>query len=324
MAFSRRRVLVLSAVLAAPTAFAQPGSRKPARLGLIAPTPIFASTSMDGFRAGLRDLGYVEGKNVVLEFRSADGDYTRLPALVRELAALKVDLIVAVGTPATLAAKEVTGTVPIVMIGVADPVRSGIVSSLARPGGNVTGAANQSPDLMRKRLEFLNAAKPGIRRVGVMLNSSNPAQPYSYEAIRPTAAAFKIELFRYDVANLDDIKSAFAAMENQKVEGLIVGNDIVLYSHAREITGLAVRQRILTAGDQQIAQAGGLIGYGSTAEVWRHGASYVDKILRGAKPGDLPIEQPLKVELVVNLATAAALKLFLPMDFRTRVDRVLE
>ena len=329
MPVSRRRLLVLGASLAgvAFACLAQRSGGKPVRLGFLAGLSLASyrgRSNWDALLAGLREHGYIEGKTMTLEVRSADGDYARLPQVAADLVRERPDLIMAVGTPASQAAKQATATIPIVMLGAADPVRSGLVASLARPGGNLTGPSNLSPDLMKKRVEFLVEAKPGLRRIGVLLNSSNPAQPLSFEAIQSIADALKIEPLRFDVRYGEEIRAAFAAMQKQRVEALVVGNDVLLASHAKEIADLAIDRGLLIAGDREFVEAGGLIGYGSTAEVWRHAATYVDKILGGVKPSELPIEQPRNIELVVNLKTSKALGLTLPAAFRSRVDKVIQ
>jgi len=295
------------------------------RIGFLSVVPLSdMKLQLDALRAGLRDLGYVEGKNISFEYRSAEGNYARLPALVADLVQRKVDLIVTVGTAQTQAAKKATATIPIVMVGAADPVASGLVASLARPGGNVTGTSNISPPLMVKRLELLREVRPSIKRVGVLVNPSNPAQRLSAEAVEAAGKPLKIDVHRFEVKTHDEIAAAFAAMAKQHVEAVAVANDSILIANARVIAQLAAKERILSAGNVEYAEAGGLVGFGSIANVYRHSAFYVDRILKGAKPADLPVEQPSKLDVVLNLRTAKALGLSIPQPLLQRVDRVIE
>jgi len=326
MAVDRRQLLafvLLGGAAALPgAAAAQP--RVP-HVGFIIPAPISAiKPQLEALRAGLRDLGYVEGKSLRLDLRSAEGDYERLTPIAMDMVNQKVDLILAAGTPASQAAKAATARIPIVMIAAGDPVASGLVASLARPGGNVTGTSNLSPELMKKRVELLLEAKPGLRRVAVLLNPSNPAQNLSYEAIRSVAKSLKVEPLKFEARTYEELQTAFDAMHKAGAEALVVANDTTLYVNRKFIAERCIRERLPMAGDQTLAEAGGLIGYGSSHEIWRHSATYVDRILRGAKPADLPVEQPDKINLIVNLRTAKALDLVLPGSFRQRIDRVIE
>ena len=326
MAVGRRQFLALvllgSAAAFPGTSGAQP--RVP-HVGFIIPAPISALKSqLEALRAGLRDLGYIEGKTIRLDIRSAEGDYERLTPIAREMVNQKVDLIVAAGTPATQAAKAATTRIPIVMVAAGDPVASGLVPSLARPGGNLTGTSNLSPELMKKRVELLVEAKPGLHRMAVLVNPSNPAQNLSYEAIRSVAKSLKVEPLKFEARTYEEIQAAFDAMRKAGAEALVVANDTTLYVNRKLIAERALRERMPMAGDQTLVEAGGLIGYGSSHEIWRHSATYVDRILRGAKPADLPIEQPDKIQLIVNLRTAKALDLVLSGSFRQRIDRVIE
>ncbi|HEX5768807.1 MAG TPA: ABC transporter substrate-binding protein, partial [Burkholderiales bacterium] len=247
---------------------------------------------LEAFKDGLRQLGYLEGKNISLEFRSAEGRYESLRGLADELVALKVDLIVAFGTPPSQAAKAATRTIPIVMSAVGDPIGSGLVTSLARPGANVTGTSNLSPPLVVKRLELLKESHPELRRVGLFANPANPAQAATVRAVEDAARSLKVEIFQYPVRSTDAIRAAFSSMRTDRIEGLVLGNDTLLIGNSALIAQLAEKQRIRSSGNREFAEAGGLIGYGSVADVNRLSASYVAKILKGAKPGELPIEQP--------------------------------
>jgi putative ABC transport system substrate-binding protein len=280
---------------------------------------------LEAFKDGLRQLGYLEGKNISLEFRSAEGRYESLRGLADELVALKVDLIVAFGTPPSEAAKAATRTIPIVMSAVGDPIGSGLVTSLARPGANVTGTSNLSPPLVVKRLELLKESHPELRRVGLFANPANPAQAATVRAVEDAARSLKVEIFQYPVRSTDAIRAAFSSMRTDRIEGLVLGNDTLLIGNSALIAQLAEKQRIRSSGNREFAEAGGLIGYGSVADVNRLSASYVDKILKGAKPGELPIEQPSKYETFLNLRAAKAADFAIPASFRLlRVDRVIE
>ena len=280
---------------------------------------------LEAFKDGLRQLGYLEGKNISLEFRSAEGRYESLRGLADELVALKVDLIVAFGTPPSQAAKAATRTIPIVMSAVGDPIGSGLVTSLARPGANVTGTSNLSPPLVVKRLELLKESHPELRRVGLFANPANPAQAATVRAVEDAARSLKVEIFQYPVRSTDAIRAAFSSMRTDRIEGLVLGNDTLLIGNSALIAQLAEKQRIRSSGNREFAEAGGLIGYGSVADVNRLSASYVAKILKGAKPGELPIEQPSKYETFLNLRAAKAADFAIPASFRLlRVDRVIE
>jgi len=323
----RKLVIALGAgALAAPLfSFAQQQSAKIPRIGVLTADPLSAvQIQFDVVRSGLRDLGYVEGKNISFELRSADGTYERLPELAAGLVRMKVDIIVTVGTPPSLAAKAATTTIPIVGAGLGDPVGRGLVASLARPGGNVTGTSNLSPPLMVKRLELLKEAHPAVQRVMVLLNPANPVQRPSFEAMMPAAKSLKIELQKFEARNPAEIQSAFVAMAKKPVDAIVVSNDSMLIANSGLIAGLASKHRILSAGDSEFAQSGGLIGYGSTVDVYRNAASYVDKILKGAKPADLPVEQPSKFWVVVNLKTAKVLGIKIPNSIMVGADKVIE
>ncbi len=228
------------------------------------------------------------------------------------------------GTPVTQAVKAATKTIPIVMIAVGDPVGSGLVASLARPGGNVTGTSNLSPPLMVKRLELLKEAHPAVRRVAVLLNPANPAQKLSYEAMETAAKSLKVEIQKFEVRNLGEIQSAFAAMAKQRIDSVAVAQDTILLANAGVIAALAAKQRIASSGNIEYAEAGGLIGYDSITDIYRYSATYVDKILKGAKPADLPVEQPSKFGVVVNMKTAKALGIKIPNSILVRADKVIE
>jgi putative ABC transport system substrate-binding protein len=269
----------------------------------------------------------VDGRNVTIEYRFADGRPERLPALAAELVRLKVDIIVAPNPAATEAAKHATTTVPIVMMGVYDPVRSGLVASLARPGGNITGlSATASPEIVGKLLELLREVAPKVSRVAVLRNPTNPDAADFSRAVERAARALRVELQVLDVRVPNELDSAFAAMTRDRASALLLLADTMFLLHRTRIATLAAKHRLPTvAGSRDLADAGLLMTYGaSVAYAFRHAATYVDKILRGAKPADLPVEQPTKFELVINMKTAKALGLTIPPSLLLRADRVIE
>jgi len=324
---NRRRLLVAlgAGAFAPPVSFAQQLT-KMYRIGYLDAS--FADSRaavVEYVRGGLRDLGYAEGKNIQIEFRWGEGKYERLPALAADLVRIKVDVLVTDGTPCTLAAKQATSTIPIVMISVGDPVASGIVASLARPAGNVTGNAILSPELMLKRFELLNETSPRAKQVAILLNPSNPSHANNFKAAETAATSLKLGLQKFETNNLDDIKSAFVTMTKRGVGAVVVPVDTMFSSNRSAITILAETHRLPTFGDAEFAKVGGLIGLGTIrSEIYRGAATYIDKILKGAKPGDLPVEQPTKFELIVNLKTAKALGIKIPQSVLVRADRVIE
>jgi putative ABC transport system substrate-binding protein len=283
---------------------------------------------LDALRAGLRDLGYVEGKNLVIEFRWAEEKYERLPELAAELVRLKVDLIVTHGTPGIFAAKSATATIPIVMATSGDPVATGLVASLARPGGNVTGMAGFSPELSVKRLELLKDAVPRTRRVAILFNPDNPSQVQfgtDPRAMEATAKLLKLELQQFPARGLGEFDTVFAAMAKRRVDAVVSGQDGMLTFNAGAIANLAAKMRLPLVGAIEFAEAGGLMGYGANRlEMFRRAATFVDRILKGAKPGDLPVEQPTRFETVLNQKTAKALGIQFPERVLARANRVIE
>ena len=280
-------------------------------------------------RAGLRELGYVEGKTIAFEFRWAEGNVDRLPKLAAELVGLDVAVIVTYGTPGVLAAKQATRTIPIVMVTAGDPVGTGIVASLARPGGNVTGSTSITRDLNAKRLELLKEAAPHITRVAVLVNPDNPARaPDLHDELQPlviTAKALQVELQQFKSRRPNEFNAAFAEMAKARIDGLTVVQDAMLNANPRPIADLAAMQRLPSVGFEEYAEGGGLLGYGSDfLEMYRHAAYFVDKILKGAKPGELPIEQPTKFKLVINAKTAKALGITIPQSLLLRADEVIQ
>ncbi|MGC1706920.1 MAG: ABC transporter substrate-binding protein [Pseudolabrys sp.] len=272
-----------------------------------------------------RDLGYQEGRDFVIEYRWADGNYDRLPTLVEDLIRLKVDVIVTHGTPGVLAAKQATTTIPIVMAVVGDALGSGIVSSLARPEGNVTGLTFFNPELAAKRLELLKEAMPELSDVGILLNLTNPMNEPVLPQMTRVAQPLKLELHQFDVRAPTEFEGAFAAMAAKRVGALVVIDDAILLSNSSAVAALALKQRLPACGWSDFAIDGGLMAYGvDFLDMFRRAATFVDKILKGAKPGDLPIERSTKFETIVNLKTAKALGLTIPYNLVARADQVIE
>jgi putative ABC transport system substrate-binding protein len=278
------------------------------------------------FREGLRELGYVEGQNIKIDSRWAEGNYDRLPGLAADFIRLKVDVIVTYGTPASQAAKRATDTIPIVMAAIIDPVASGLVTNIARPGGNLTGQSMMSSDLAAKQLEILKELVPKASRVAVLQNPTNPGNAPEVRQAQDAARALGVRLQLVGASGPSEIDSAFAAMTNEQAGAVIVLVDAVLQNNRARITNLAARHRLPTVyGLREYAEAGGLLAYGpNRLDMFRHAATYVDKILKGAKPGELPIEQPTKFELVINLKTAKALGLTIPQSLLVRADEVIQ
>ena len=328
MTTRRQLLLVLGAgSLAAPLpSFAQQKG-KVWRVGFLGPdTASGTARWVQPFRDGLRDLGYVEGKNLVIEFRWAEGKYERLPELAAELVRLKVDVIVTHATTGARAAKDATTTIPIVMAIVADPVATGIVASLARPGGNITGMTGINDAVAAKRLELLKEAFPRTRQVAVLLNPDNPSDigPV-FQAMEAAAKTLELELHQFGVQAPGEFESAFAAIAKRRVDAIVSSQDTVLTDNSRAVANLAARMRLVSVGPYQFADAGGLMAYGANRhEFFRRAAYFVDRILKGAKPADLPVEQATKFELVINMKTAKALGLTIPQSILVRAERVIE
>ena len=283
----------------------------------------------EAFRQGLRDLGYVEGRNVVIEYRDAEGKHERLPALAAELVALKVDVIVAPPTPAALAAKQVTKTIPIVFAAVSDPVSSGLVTSLARPGGNVTGLSDLTPELVGKCLEQLKQAVPGVSRAAVLWQPGafgERTEKDLLKAAEVAARALGVRLQFVEARGPDDFDRAFSKMTSARADALTVLPTAMFVSERRRLVDLAAKNRLPTVFPyRESVDAGGLMSYGpNLADMYRRAATYVDKILKGAKPGDLPVEQPTKFELDINAKTAKALSLTIPQSVLLRADQVIQ
>jgi len=292
-------------------------------LGTVSASGFGFAGRIEALRAGLRELGYVEGKNLVIEFRWAEDKYDRLPELAAELVRLKVDVIVTHGT-GTAAAKSVTTTLPIVMALSGDPVATGLVASLARPGGNVTGMTGINPEVAAKRLELLRDAFPRTRNVAVLLHPDS-ADGRTFPAMEATAASLKLELHQFEVRGPGDIDSAFAAMAKRRVDAVVTIDGGFITANSGAIANLAAKMRLPSVGLSEFAEAGGLMAYGpNRREMFRRAAYFVDRILKGAKPADLPVEQPTRFETVLNLKTARALGIQFPQAVLARADRVIE
>ncbi len=280
---------------------------------------------LKAFRQGLRELGYVEGKNIAIEYRWAEGDYNRLPELAAELARLKVDVLVTHGVPGTLAAKRTTTTIPIVMAVVGDAVATGLVASIARPGANLTGSAFFNPEVAAKRLELLKEAVPRIARVAILLNPDNPVNGPILQAVDATANALKVEVQQVEARGPKDFEGVFSAVARRRMDALMVQDDGMLIANARGLAELAAKKRLPSTGFKEFAEAGGLMAYAvNFLDMFRRAAAFVDKILKGAKPADLPVEQPTKFELAINLKTAKALGLTIPQSILIRADEVIQ
>ena len=315
--------LALSIGGAAVTVELQP-TGKVYRIGILEALPEAQNAAnLDALRKGLRDLGYVEGRNLIIEYRSADGRAERFPDLASELVRLKVDLIVTRGTPATRAAKTATGTIPVVMATMGDP--HPIVASFAHPGGNITGMTTFSTELTGKRIELLKELVPSLSRVALLHNMGNPAAPPEWEETKTAARSLGLQAELLDVRSQDDLGRAFELAVRQHVDALLIGADGLTQMHQQAIIDLVARNRLPAAYPaREFVEAGGLMAYAvSYPDLYFRFASFVDKIFKGAKPGDLPIEQPTKFELVINLKTAKALGLTIPQSLLLRADEVI-
>ena len=308
------------------SAHAQQPSAKVFRIGYLGLTTAESLPKRpEAFRAGLRDLGYLEGRDFVIEYRWADNNYDRLPTLLADLVRLNVDVIVTHGTPGSLAAKKATTTIPVVFAVVGDALGSGIVSTLARPEANVTGSTYFNPELAAKRLELLKEAMPGLTNVGILLNLANPMNEPILPKMSQVAQSLRLELHQFDVRAPTEFEEAFAAMAAKRVSALVVIDDPVLLSNAPALAALALKQRLPSCGWPDFAIDGGLMAYGVDFLIlFRRAATFVDKILKGAKPSDLPVERATKFETIFNLKTAKAIGLEIPYNLLARADQVIE
>jgi putative ABC transport system substrate-binding protein len=323
----REFMLAIGGAVAGPLiARAQP-TAKTWRIGVLETiSPDLNAKNIEALKRGLRDLGYVENQNYVLEYRSADGDSERFPALADELVRLRVDLIVTRGTPAARAAKSATESIPIVMAAIGEPLGMGVVASLARPGGNVTGLSGFVTELAGKRVELLKELRPGTSIAGFFSNMANPVVPPQWEVTRKAAQALGIEVSLLDVRSTDDIPAAFETAVARRVEALLFGIEAVVQANRQLIADLAARYRLLSIyPSREFVEAGGLMAYGvNYPDLYFRAAFLIDKIFRGANPGDLPVEQPTKLEFIVNLKAAKAIGLTVPPLLLARADEVIE
>jgi len=319
---------VIAFVLMVAVAVAE--AQQPARvlrIGFLAVTsPSTISARIEAFRQGLREFGYVEGKNIVIEYRYAEGKLDRLPALAAELMHLKVNIIVTASSTPTRATKEVTTTIPIVMANDTDPVDNGFVASLARPGGNITGLTSLAPELSGKRVELLKEIIPKLSRVAVMGTSTNPGNARALKETELAAGAFGVKLQYLDVLSPKDVETAFRAATKGRADAVLLLGSPFFLSHRTQVADLAVNSRLPAISNlTEFVEAGGLITYGvSQHDLFRRAATYVDKILKGAKPANLPVEQPTKFELVINLKAAKQIGLTIPPNVLARADRVIK
>ena len=316
-------------LLAAPLAAEAQQAAEIARIGYLGTNRAANPHLHEALRQGLRDLGYVEGRNLMIEYRDAEGKLERLPALAAELVALKLDVIVAPGTPQALAAKQTTKTIPIVFSAASNPVPDGLVTSLARPGGNVTGLATLSPELVGKGLEQLKQAAPGVSRVAVLWTPGGLGERTEKDMLKEADAAGRALGVRLQVVKARgpaDLDKAFSDMARASADALTVLPSSMVLSERRRLVDLAAKNRLPALyAQREFVYAGGLMSYGpNVADLFRRAATYVDKILKGAKPADLPVEQPTKFELVINLKTAKALGLTIPRSLLQRADQVIE
>ena len=326
---ARRRAFVVAAagalVISRFAASQQP--RKIARIGVLVPhSRTFFLNRFGAFRERMRELGYVEGKNLAFEYRYADGNPERLQELAGELAASKVDLIFSAGAEPIIAAKKATSTIPIVFGTVQDPVESGIVSSLARPGGNATGLSALAPDLGQKRLELLKELVPGLAKVAFLWSPADPGGATSLKAMQRAAQILRLQLLSVEVATRRDVERALDKVRQEGAQAMITNPDPAINAEQLRIVTFAAFNRLPTMyAAPEAMDAGGLINYAPNyPDLWRRAATYADKILRGVKPAELPIEQPIKFDLAVNLQTAKALGLSVPPTILVRADRIIE
>jgi putative ABC transport system substrate-binding protein len=328
---TRRRFLVElgAGALAAPLACFAQQQGKVWRVGFLSSRRRPDSLDSDvfgAFQQGMRALGYVEGKNLAIEWRFADSKFERLPDLAAELVRLRVDVIVSVGTAAISAAQKATAMIPIVMATVSDPVGSGFVKSLAHPGGNITGLSNTAADISPKHLEMLLSMVPKLSRVAVLLNPTNSAHATISKIVQAAAHRASVKILSVEARSPQEIENAFFMMSRENAEAVIVAADSFFTQQRRQIAELAAKNRLPTISEyREYAEAGGLMSYGSNRpEQFRRAATYVDKILKGAKAADLPVEQPTKFELIINRKTAKALGLTIPQSLLISADKVIE
>jgi len=318
----RELITLLGGAMVWPLAAgAQQGGVRIPRIGIIDDAPIW-----DHFRQGLHDLGYIEGRNIAFEYRSAEGDFDRLRRAAGELASLPVNTLVVYGSPATRAARQATSTIPIVMIGVGDPVRARFVTNLALPGGNVTGTTNLGPELVGKRIEILKECVPGLARVAFLWNPDNDSNLAFLEELIIAVPALGLQLISVPMRTSGEYEGAFAAMMQRQPNAFVTQNDPLILQHIGQIIDFVAEHRLPAMYQaKENVEAGGLMAYGATlSDLFTRSAWYVHRILQGAKPADLPVEQPTKFELSINLKTAKALGLDIPATVLARADAVIE
>jgi putative ABC transport system substrate-binding protein len=328
---NRRKLLIVlgTAALAAPFGSLAQQQGKVWRVGFLAmrsPTASNPVVSYGAFVQGMRELGYVEGKNLIIEWRMAEGKVERLPTLAAELVQLKVDVIVAAGVQPTSAAQQATTTIPIVMGNSIDPVGSGFVASLVRPGGNITGLSNLIGDLGPKHFEMLRSMVPKLSRVAILVNPTNSGHATILKTVQTAAQKSSIKILSVQAGDPQEIEGAFSTMTQDNAGAVIVANDLFFNQQRRQLAELAAKNRLPSvAATWEYVEAGGLMSYGpSFAENYRRAATYVDKIFKGAKPGDLPVEQPTKFEMFINRKTAKALGLTIPQSLLISADKIIE
>jgi putative ABC transport system substrate-binding protein len=310
----------------APAASAQQSGRQ-YRVGFLGnSTAALEATLVGAFRDGLRELGYVEGRNIVIEYRWAEGEYPRLPALIAELLALKVDVIVTAGTPAALAVKRATTSIPLVMVAVGDPVGTGIVPSLSHPGGNITGLSSISTEMDGKRLELLREVVPRVSHVAVLWNPASPLQVLAEKQTQAAAQVMRMKVLSLGVRTIEQIKDAFTTIAREEPDALLVLADRLFLYHRALIMDFATRHRLPGVhAYRELVEAGGLMSFGpSYAGMHRRAAYFVDRILKGAKPADLPVERPPTFELVINVKAAKALGVTIPPSVLLRATELIQ
>ena len=313
----------VAAINSSSAAFAQPAARRIGFLSL--GSAVENATRIDALRAGLRDSGYVEGRNLIVEYRWADGKAPRLPELAADLVKLDVEIIVTHGPPGIRAARQASSSIPIVIAAVGDVLAGGFVASLSRPGGNMTGMSFFSPQLAAKRLELLREALPRATQAGVLLNPDNPVNASAFEAVAATAKSLKLDVKPFYARSREDFDNAFLAMKAARLGTVTLIDDPMLNSHLAPLAELAAKHRMASLGGAEFPDAGGWLGYGASIPgLFRRSAYFVDRILKGAKPADLPIEQPTKFELNINQKIARELGLTVPSSLLLRADKVIE
>jgi putative ABC transport system substrate-binding protein len=324
----RRQFLTLAAGAAAlPLAARAQQSGKVWRVGMLDSVPAALNAgNVEAFRDAMQSLGYVEGQNLIVDYRSPDGRLERLPEMAAALVGLRCDAIVVRGTPPALAIKKATSAIPIVMSAVAEPVETGLVESLLRPGGNVTGLTSFVTQLAQKRVELLKELTPRLSRIGFLGNMANSSNPAQWDEIKLAAQSLGIGALMFDIRKPEDIGPSFDAAVSKKIDAFTAANDTVLTANRQHITGLAARHRLPAIyASREYVDAGGLISYAAHyPDLYRRAAAYVDKIFKGARPADLPVEQPTKLEIVVNLKVAKMLDLTVPPALLARADAVIE